>query len=226
MILLLETSGNVCSVALCNLAGNILESKFVTIPNGHAAHLHILIDKVTEKIAKKDLKAVAVSKGPGSYTGLRIGVSAAKGICYALSIPLIGIETTQIIAQYIADKFQTNSIIVPMIDARRMEVYTAQYNHKLEITSAIQPLILSDESCNAFFNQGNKYIVAGDGSEKLKDLIVGNPNIVVVDNVFPVAEKMAAIASSLYTEKKWEDLAYFEPEYLKEFRITATKSNL
>jgi tRNA threonylcarbamoyladenosine biosynthesis protein TsaB len=182
--------------------------------------LHVFIEEILKeaKVNFNDLSAIAVSKGPGSYTGLRIGVSAAKGLCYALEIPLIAIDTLTILANQIKIE---NGLIIPMIDARRMEVYSAIFNSNSKKIREVQAEILTEESFNSF-NETIHFV--GDSSEKAKSVLTKN-NFVFHDAiVFPSATEMSALSYSKFQNNDFEDVAYFEPYYLKDFMMTTKKT--
>lgn len=215
-LLCLETSGVSCSVCL-TADDRILEQR--TLNTGsftHAEKLHIFIEEILKqtKLKGSDIDAVAVSEGPGSYTGLRIGVSSAKGLCFAWNVPLIAVPTLQILAKNINIP---QGYIIPMLDARRMEVYTAVFDENHTQVEATQPLILDENSFQNWLEK-SKVSFLGDGSDKFAE-ICKHPNAFFVKNQFPTAEKMASLAFERFTQKQFEDVAYFEPFYLKNFQI-------
>lgn len=169
---------------------------------------------------------MAVSSGPGSYTGLRIGVSTAKGLCYGLGIPLIAVSTLETMTQAAILSVGTSDhfLFAPMIDARRMEVYTAFYDAQLQKTREISADIIDENSYRETLASQNVYFF-GNGAEKCKAVIT-HPNAHFIDNIVPLAENMIPMAERAYAENCFEDVAYFEPFYLKEFYTTATKKNL
>lgn len=218
LILCIETTTTQCSVALAN-NGELVAIKQVNAQNyTHAETLHPFIDEVVMKagIKFKDLSAVAVSEGPGSYTGLRIGVSAAKGLCYALDIPLIATQTLHTLALQYKQSF---SFIVPMLDARRMEVYAAIYNNNNNFNSVLtpQPIILSQSSFTEQLETGTVVFI-GNGAQKFKSICT-HPNAIFVENAWPSAQEMIGVAHTKFTNQQFENLAYFEPLYLKEVKI-------
>ena len=180
----------------------------------HAEKLHVYIDAVLKEagVSKKELDAVAVSKGPGSYTGLRIGVSAAKGLCFALDIPLISVATLEALAHQVTC---ADGVIVPMLDARRLEVYAAIFDANYNQIKATEAQILNDNAFAEQLNRGTVYFI-GNGVEKTKALIQ-HPNAVFIEDKLPSASEMGALAFSKYTKGDFEDVAYFEPYYLKDF---------
>jgi tRNA threonylcarbamoyladenosine biosynthesis protein TsaB len=233
MILCLETSTAVCSVALVE-NGNVVALRESLDGQNHAEKITLFIDEVMKEagIAYKDLDAVATSMGPGSYTGLRIGVSTAKGLCYAMEKPLIAIDTLAAMAcgflsqqstvnsqQIESSEFKaqsSESILCPMIDARRMEVYTAFFNEKLERTSETEALVI-DENSFMELKQNNHLYLFGDGADKLAALFENDENITVVEKFHCSAAYMAKLADDAFTNKQFVNTAYFEPFYLKNF---------
>ena len=224
IILNIETSTNVCSIAISE-NGNCLFSKSDTEGMNHAILLSVFIAEGMEtlKMQSKKLDAVAVSSGPGSYTGLRIGVSTAKGLCYGLDIPLISISTLEVLtAQALGTENSTENVLFcPMIDARRMEVYAAFYNAKGELQREIQADIIDENSYSAIL-ENHKVYFFGNGAEKCKTTLT-HPNASFINGLVPLAENMIALAEARFNEKQFEDVAYFEPFYLKEFYTTAKK---
>ena len=180
----------------------------------HAEKLHIYIDDVLKEanVHLNKVDAIAVSKGPGSYTGLRIGVSAAKGLCYALKKPLISVSTLEALSHQVKID---NGIIIPMLDARRMEVYSAVFNSEYHQIRETQAQILDDSSFAENLENEKVYFI-GNGVEKTKELI-NHPNAVFVENKLPSAKEMSLLAYNKYKKNDIEDVAYFEPYYLKEF---------
>lgn len=180
----------------------------------HAEKLHIFIDDVLKEanVHLHKLDAIAVSKGPGSYTGLRIGVSAAKGLCFALNKPLISVATLEALAYQIKIE---EGIIIPMLDARRMEVYSAIFNSQHCQVRETQAQILEENSFNNYLEKGKVYFI-GNGVEKTKGLIT-HPNAVFIENKLPSAKEMSLLGYNKYKKNDIEDVAYFEPYYLKDF---------
>lgn len=213
-ILCLETSTTNCSVAI-SIDGKVIsireenDSKY-----SHAEKLHVFIEEVLKeaKIDKSLLDAIAVGKGPGSYTGLRIGVSAAKGLCFALDIPLISIATLQILSEQVNCD---DCYIIPLLDARRMEVYSAVFtSHKKQIRDTKAEIL--NENSFAEFIKEKQTIFIGDGVTKFMS-ICNHSNAVFQEGFFPSSEFMIALAEAKYKISDTEDVAYFEPYYLKEF---------
>jgi len=224
LILHIETSTNICSIAVSE-NGQCLFSKSDSEGMNHAALLSVFIAEAMEflKSTSKKPDAVAVSSGPGSYTGLRIGVSTAKGLCYGLDIPLIAVSTLEVLtanALQITDT-ATNSLFCPMIDARRMEVYAAIYNQEGIIQREISADIIDENSYSEILESHSVYFF-GNGAEKCKATLT-HPNARFIDGMYPLAENMIVLAEKAYNEKKFVDVAYFEPFYLKEFYTTAAK---
>ena len=229
VILNIETSTSVCSVAL-TAEGMILTHHEDFEGRNHAALLSDYIKSCLDFLAEKELKldAVAVSIGPGSYTGLRIGLSEAKGLAYGLDIPLIGVSTLKLMATRVM--FSTldidpETIFVPMIDARRMEVYTAAYDFALDELLAPQPLILDSDSYSDIIETGRPILLFGNGSAKAAD-VVKAPNVKIVEGVDPLAVDMIALAERAWASRDFLDLAYSVPVYLKDFMVTKPKKLL
>lgn len=222
-ILFIESATSVCSVSLIDNNFNILSKFEDTEGNNHSEFLTYYIDKSIKKanLKPKDLSAVAVSEGPGSYTGLRIGVSAAKGLCYALNIPLIAISTLKSMAYGELDKVDDNTLLCPMIDARRMEVYTTLFNNKMEQIIEIEPKIIDENSFKEYLDN-KKIIFFGDGAEKCKKIITSK-NAIFDDNFILSSTFMKIPAFEKFNNKEFENVAYFEPFYLKEFKAVKSK---
>ncbi|MEM5566714.1 tRNA (adenosine(37)-N6)-threonylcarbamoyltransferase complex dimerization subunit type 1 TsaB [Psychroserpens sp. AS72] len=214
IILSIETSTTNCSVSLSKQGETLVLKEDNNANYSHAESLHVFINDVlkTAKINKSEIDAIAVSKGPGSYTGLRIGVSAAKGLCYALDKPLISISTLHALAHQVDAQ---NGVIIPMLDARRMEVYSAIYDHKFNVLRDIEAQILDEFSFKQQLENGNVFFV-GNGTEKTK-AIINHKNAIYIDNKLPSANEMSALAYDKYKIGNTEDVAYFEPFYLKDF---------
>ena len=219
-VLHIETATKNCSVSLGKKGKIIAHEAFNDNSYSHAEKLHALINETIQKAGVKfnDLDAVAVSQGPGSYTGLRIGVSAAKGLCFALDIPLIAIPTLQILAQAVNIE---EGLKVPMLDARRLEVYSAIYDKKNLLIRDVEAEIINDQSFNNILEKGEVHFF-GDGAEKCRSLIQ-HKNARFIENVFPSAKEMVAIAYDRFRNTLFEDVAYFEPFYLKDFVVTTSK---
>jgi len=215
MILCLETATTNCSVAL-SINGEIVSVKEdYDVKYSHAERLHRYIEEVLAfaKASKTQLTAIAVSKGPGSYTGLRIGVSAAKGLCYALDIPLISIPTLDALSQQITPG--KGSTIIPMLDARRMEVYSAVYDDSYTQIRETQAQVLEPISFNSYLEKGKVYFI-GNGVAKFSE-ICSHPNAIFVEDALPSSKQLCTLAHQKFTASDFEDVAYFEPYYLKDF---------
>lgn len=218
-ILNIETATHVCSVGL-SLDGEVRSMRESSERNIHASMTTLFIEEVLkeEAIRYADLSALAVSKGPGSYTGLRIGTSVAKGLCYSLDIPLIAVSTLQAMAYGASLTVDDDDcLFCPMIDARRMEVYAALFNSKNEQVREVKPEIIEKDSFSDNL-KGHRVYFFGDGSEKSKEVLSGNANAFFLDDILPSARFMAPLAHRAYRQKDFADTAYFEPFYLKEFR--------
>lgn len=219
--LLLETATTNCSVAIAN-NGELLFCKESNEANfRHSDYLHVFIEEVMAEVGLSfsALSAVGVSMGPGSYTGLRIGVSSAKGICYANDLPLIAVNTLEVLAQAYAPK--ENEVIIPMIDARRLEVFTMALNAAHESVQATSAMIISEEVYDLF--PAGKKIIFGSGAAKCKPILTGNEFHYIDEIEVPSARNMVSIVANKYVNKQFEDLAYFEPYYLKDFYSNAPK---
>lgn len=221
-ILNIESATTVCSVSISE-NDNLIALKEIDNGYTHAENLHVFIDELLKQtnVKPQQLSAVAVSKGPGSYTGLRIGVSAAKGLCYALNIPLISINTLQVLTNSITTKID-DVFYCPMLDARRMEVYTAVYDANLNEVAPTEALIVDELSIKKYKNYTNIYFF-GDGMLKCKELLSVLPNANFINDIKPSAKSMVKLSHLKYINKQYEDLIYFEPFYLKDFMIV-TKS--
>jgi len=213
-ILNIETATKNCSVALAQHGTLISVREIAGEGYLHAEKLHLFIGEVISDagITIQQLDAVAVSRGPGSYTGLRIGVSAAKGLCYALSVPLIAIDTLEVLARKVT--LNDGELIAPLIDARRMEVYTAVYNRGYERVSEITAEIIDE---NFLSKIKTTLHLAGDGAAKCKGLLNGSNIIYHEDAIYPSSAEMCGISYNKYKIGDTVDVAYFEPFYLKDF---------
>jgi tRNA threonylcarbamoyladenosine biosynthesis protein TsaB len=218
LILSLETSTHVCSVALHD-DGNLVASREVHIPQSHATRLAPMIDEVRQEtgIDFRELKAVAVASGPGSYTGLRIGVSTAKALCYTLQVPLVAVGTLDVMASQLAPQEPADVLLCPMIDARRMEVYCQITTQALEIIQPVEAKII-DETSFAELLEKQRIIFFGDGAAKCKSAIT-HSNAIFIDNITPLASALGVLAYVKFQERQVEDLVHFEPFYLKDFLI-------
>lgn len=218
-ILNIETATKNCSVALAKEGKTILCKEITEEGYSHAERLHVFIEEIIKEAGIKfsDLSAIAVSQGPGSFTGLRIGVSAAKGLCYALDIPLIAVDTLQTLASQVS---VSNGLIIPMIDARRMEVYSAVFAPNLERKREVLAQIITE---NSFEDLEETLYFVGDCQDKCKT-VLNKDNYVFLDNIkYPSAKEMSALSYEKFKTNVTVDVAYFEPYYLKDFMITASK---
>jgi tRNA threonylcarbamoyladenosine biosynthesis protein TsaB len=231
MILCLETATTTCSVALCNSDGIIAIRESNDIKS-HASLLTVFIEEILKEvsISSRELKAVAVSKGPGSYTGLRIGVSVAKGICYSASLPLIGIDTT--LSMYYGIRYNTKGfsenvsdlLFCPMIDARRMEIYHAIYNSEGIPVKTISAEII-DENSFSDIPETKRIVIFGDGAAKCID-VIKRPNIIFCDWYRISAGSLCLPSFIAYNANQFENVAYFEPFYLKDFITSKPRKNI
>lgn len=214
-ILCIETSTTVCSVCVSD-GEKVMALREVNNGYTHAENLHVFIEEILKeaRLEWKDVGAVAVSRGPGSYTGLRIGVSAAKGFCYALHIPLISVDTLAAMTSGILSPEEI--YYCPMIDARRMEVYCAVYDKNLAEKLPVQALVLDENSVQQF-NLDKPVCFFGEGMPKAKSLLEKNPKAIFKENINPSATYMAKLAFKKFLAKQFEDVALFEPFYLKDF---------
>ena len=217
-ILNIESSTTNCSISLAN-NGELISIRELNEKNySHSTKLHSFIEEVLKNsnITVNKLSAIAVSSGPGSYTGLRIGVSAAKGLCYALQIPLISVPTLQVLARQL--NIQREDLIIPVMDARRDEVYSAVYNSEYELVRNIFPEIIDSESLIELAKDNKLYFI-GNGQEKCERLIRKNSNLIFSNyDTFPSSKEMVLISYEKFKKLKFEDVAYFEPDYLKKFK--------
>jgi tRNA threonylcarbamoyladenosine biosynthesis protein TsaB len=223
-ILSIETSTSVCSVAI-HERGKLLAVVEIKEPGAHAEKLLDLVDAAMKQaeLRMSDLEAVAVSQGPGSYTGLRIGVSTAKGIAYGLEIPLIGINTLQAMAA--SQLVNQGEFVVAVLDARRKEVYTQTFGDSLQEITSIEALVLEEGVFASVLEKGKVYFV-GDGADKVKEEIQ-HSNAFFPENWEQSlsAKNMGQLAFEKFARQDWEDLAYFVPNYLKEFKALQSSKN-
>lgn len=224
-ILNIETSTTVCSTAL-TMDGMIIDRREDYSGRNHASLLSGFIEDMLRAAKNKDLKldAIAVSMGPGSYTGLRIGLSEAKGLAYALNLPLIGVDTLQTMTTGVmfSDWYDEDVMFAPMIDARRMEVYTAVYDYALSEVVSPRPLILDADSYREQLDRG-PVIFFGDGSDKARELLGVHPNANFITEIHPIAANMMPLAEKAWHEQRFLDLAYSVPNYLKDFQALKPK---
>lgn len=228
VILNIDTSTDVCSVAL-SAEGMILNHHEDFTGRNHAALLSDFIKEAMDHLHAHEMRldAVAVSLGPGSYTGLRIGLSEAKGLAYALNIPLIGIDTLQLLSVDVMfnNEVSDKTIFIPMIDARRMEVFTGAFSMALEPIIPEGPVILDENSFVGLLDTDAELLFFGNGSTKAKNVIKGS-NVRFIDGVVPLAVNMLALSEKAFMQREFIDLAYSTPNYLKEFQASTPKKML
>lgn len=220
-ILCLETATTNCSVSI-GLNGEVKSLVEENSPNySHSEQLHVFVERAVARASMtlSDLDAIAVSKGPGSYTGLRIGVSAAKGLCFSLDLPLISVPTLKSMALQIP--LSPDEVVIPLLDARRMEVYSCAFDHNYQELNETKAEIITPEAFQEFLSFKKIHLV-GSGSEKCKN--------VLMDSIFhfqstliPSAKEMVLLAQEKYNASRFEDVAYFEPFYLKDFVLQGKK---
>ena len=224
-ILCIETSTNCCSAAI-TIDGEAQAIRANLTGANHASELPVFIEQLLSEARANQwhIDAVALSQGPGSYTGLRIGTSVAKGLCYGMNIPLIPLDTLQILcATLLHTTPVTSALLSPMLDARRMEVYSAVFSAEGQQLSETEPVIIDAGSFAAQLEEGVVLFI-GDGAGKCAD-VIAHPNARFIQ-CHPKASAMLAPATCAYKEKRFEDVAYFEPFYLKEFVATVSKKKL
>ena len=229
-ILNIETSTDVCSVALTS-EGQVLDHRENYDGQTHATLLSQYVKEMLDYARSREMKldAIAVSIGPGSYTGLRIGLSEAKGLAFGLQIPLIGVNTLQLLTvstmfnHFIEEGGERGLLYVPMIDARRMEVYTAAYNPALEAVLEPQAMILDEHSFEPLLEQGYTLVLMGNGSDKARQ-VLSRDGVLFIEGIKPVAVDMLALAERAYRAGDFIDVAYSTPLYLKEFQATKPKN--
>ncbi|MBR5673176.1 MAG: tRNA (adenosine(37)-N6)-threonylcarbamoyltransferase complex dimerization subunit type 1 TsaB [Muribaculaceae bacterium] len=229
-ILNIETSTEVCSVALTS-EGQVLDHRENYDGQTHATLLSQYVKEMLDYACSREMTidAIAVSIGPGSYTGLRIGLSEAKGLAFGLNVPLIGVNTLQLLTvstmfnHFIEESGEKGILYVPMIDARRMEVYTAAYNSALEAVLEPQAMILDEHSFENLVGQGYELVLMGNGSDKARQVLTCD-GVRFVEGVKPVAVDMMALAEKAFREQNFIDVAYSTPLYLKEFQATKPRN--
>ncbi|WP_298647919.1 tRNA (adenosine(37)-N6)-threonylcarbamoyltransferase complex dimerization subunit type 1 TsaB [uncultured Proteiniphilum sp.] len=224
-LLTIETSTPVCSCALSR-DGEILMNKENYEGRSHASLSGLFVHEIMEYAREQDisLDAIAVSSGPGSYTGLRIGVSEAKGLSYGLGIPLIAIPTARIMASMMKEKADEKTLLCPMVDARRMEVYATFFDRSLNVVRETSADIVEEGSYSELLEE-RKIIFFGNGAEKCRSVIT-HPNALFFDNIHPLASGMVSLAEKDFADKSFVDVAYFEPFYLKEFVATLPRNKI
>ena len=236
LILSLETSTTICSAALHD-DGNLVASKELPTPQSASSQLSPIVDQLLKesKVSAKEVKAVAVASGPGSYTGLRIGVATAKGICYALQIPLIAINTLELMTYQIVNSSTSPSplerglggevgeaLLCPMLDARRMEVYCLLTDLDLNSVEPTQAKIVDEESFKEWLDRKPIYFF-GNGADKCREMIK-HKNAKFMEGISPSASQLGEMAFQKFSRNEFEDLSSFEPHYLKEFIVKKPKT--
>mgnify|MGYP003292481040 FL=1 len=233
LILSIETGTDVCSVALAN-DGELMALRESDEGRDHAKKVAVFVDELLKEtgVQPSDLDAIAVGKGPGSYTGLRIGVSFAKGMCYALNIPLIAIGSLDALTEVAREDFEagildveeedwTKAKLCPMVDARRMEVYAQVFDVEGNAQSDVVAEVVTEESFDKWRSEG-KFVIFGNGAKKCAEVL---PDA-IIENVVPSARGIVRLAEAAFNAGKFEDLAYFEPFYLKDFIVIPSKKKL
>lgn len=222
-ILHIESTSTVCSVALSN-NDQLIAIKELNNGYTHAENLHVFIETVLLEagIEAKQLQAISVSTGPGSYTGLRIGYATAKGLAYALSIPLITVSTLKALTSLAKEHAKEDALYCPMLDARRMEVYYAIFDNDLNEVLPVNALILSEESIDVL-KQTKPIYFFGDGMPKAKELLNTLPSICYIENIVASAKALIPLAYQKFVNQEFDDIAYAEPMYLKEFYFAVSK---
>ena len=225
IILSIETATPKCSCALLR-NGEVIINKESHEGQSHSTLLGTYVHDIMGLVRQNNFKldAIAISNGPGSYTGLRIGVSEAKGLSYGLDIPMIAIPTLYIMASIMKDKVEKDTLLCPMIDARRMEVYAAIFNNSLNVIRNTSADIIDENSYSEILDF-NKIVFFGNGSEKCKEVLT-HKNAIFIEGIHPLASEMGILAEKAYSEKDFVNSAYFEPFYLKEFVATIPKNKI
>lgn len=222
-ILSIETATPVCSIAL-HSSGNVIAASHHYVSQSASSKLALMIDELLKRcdLEPKQLDGIAVSAGPGSYTGLRIGVATAKGMCYALSIPLMAVNTLDCLVKQVNEQFHGDELLCPMIDARRMEVYCQLVTSKGEKIEETQARIIDEQS---FKNYLDKSVIVffGSGADKCKE-VIRSKNAKFLSDIHPSAQQVGELASKKFENKQFENVAEFEPFYLKDFLIKKPKS--
>ena len=233
LILSIETGTDICSVALAN-DGELMALRESDEGRDHAKKVALFVDELLREtgVQPSDIDAIAVGKGPGSYTGLRIGVSFAKGMCYALNIPLIAIGSLDALAEVAREDFEAGILdieeedwsqakLCPMVDARRMEVYAQVFDVEGKAQSDVVAEVVTEESFNEWRSKG-KFVIFGNGAQKCAEML---PDA-IIESVVPSARGIVRLAEEAFNAGKFEDLAYFEPFYLKDFIVIPSKKKL
>jgi tRNA threonylcarbamoyladenosine biosynthesis protein TsaB len=225
LILSIDTSTKVCSIAL-HQDGQELAHQVYHLQKSHSSLLPMIVKQIMENVDKKltDLQAVAVAAGPGSYTGLRIGTSTAKGLCFGLNIPLLSFDSLDSMYESVKTSVSKRALICPMIDARRMEVYCNLRGEQGQLIWPSQPLILDESTFDEFADRS--VVLVGNGAEKCRSLYPKREGISYLPEVYPNAFAVAGLVEDKFQRGLFEDLTYFEPEYLKEYRTKPPKDKL
>lgn len=223
LLLSIETATTVCSIAI-HKDGKLLSTQSLYLNQSHSSLLSPVIESLISYTgySLSNLDGIVVSRGPGSYTGLRIGASTAKGLCYALDIPLISVNTLEAMALQVRKFISNKYLFCSMIDARRMEVYTTIVDSIGNVIQGTQPVIISEDSFCEILDNG-PILFFGSGAEKCKNVIT-HSNASYIDNITPDAVTVGSLGFELFSQKVFEDVAYFEPYYLKEFMATKPKN--
>lgn len=230
-ILHIETSTIVCSAAWSK--NGELQKQLINLTDGqHAKQLPLFIDELLNDIHSQSLNldAVSIGSGPGSYTGLRIATATAKGLCYVMQIPLIAIDTLQVLVENVKEKqnfcnqLPTDTLLCPMIDARRMEVYCALYDAQGQRLTDVEAKVITNDSFSDYLSKG-KVLFFGDGASKCK-MVLTHPNAVFVEGIVPEARYMATLAKEKYEKAETENTAYYNPFYLKEYQAIKSKNKV
>ena len=232
LILCIETGTDICSVGIAR-DGELISLRESDEGRDHARQVGVFVDELLEEMGLQpdDLDAVAVGKGPGSYTGLRIGVSFAKGLCYGIQKPLLAIGSLDALTEVAREDYEAgildiedwdDAVLCPMVDARRMEVYTQRFNSQGESESEVSAEIITAESFMAERASERPFVIFGNGAKKCEEVLSGAQWV----SVAPSARGLVRLAEEAYAAEKFEDIAYFEPFYLKDFVVTASKKKL
>lgn len=216
-ILSLDTSTKVCSAAIHH-DGELVGSQTYHLQKSHSNLLPVILEQLATncEIELNDLSAIALAAGPGSYTGLRIGTATAKGLCFALELPLIALDSLESMTAQVRPHRVSDELLCPMIDARRMEVYARVERANGEMLWPTAPVIVDEDTFEEFI--GQPVVLFGNGAPKLQELFAQSPDIRFVDDIHPSAAHMGGLGFQKYQKQEFEDLAYFEPDYLKEYR--------
>lgn len=234
IVLCIETGTDICSVALSE-EGELIALRESREGHDHARNVGVFVDEVLSEndLRAEDLAAVAIGRGPGSYTGLRIGTAFAKGMCYGLDIPLIAVDSLEALARIAVEDYEVGTIeseewgsamLCPMIDARRMEVFCSVYDTALNTVSGVEAKIVDENSFTDLLSGGKDFFIFGSGAKKCCE-VMGAPNLKYVE-VSPSARGLCKAAYEKFERGEFEDIAYFEPFYLKDFVVTKSKKNL